>query len=494
MPDIYKEFLTTTTYTHDDLGVGSVELVATDASTQKVIKEVRVKSFDNKYFSAIPADLNGWSVGDFAASMSGDPHLIMHESQSLSIDTGYDRTVHDAEPKYASITYIEHDDNEDLVEFTISTRAGKESLVQRTVLVAGGLQDWKSASYITNNGVGRDYMQVGAAYYCLCIESNSVQYIWYWATATTAPVRLNSDSYHPAVIDPVEGAAYWFTAATSGTLWKHTPAGGTTSIRTSVPNDNFSTYSRWYMIDSWIFYTQNNSSPNWHTNLEAVNVTTGAHVAIGGLYNMQSMSGGDQLWVTKDTALDRYVVYKTHCQYSPAYSMYRSVLSLTISTMNAYGTNTNNSSSGTHTSSNISHWQSQFSSITAYIGTNDSNWNELRYLPHATDPYSFWMVVTQNTGNGTDANYGVNRVALMEFDDHTDTSKTPTYSEPMRWFDATYGNRNAVSGSSICYFNHYPFCANGATTFYVPDAAEIAATTYASGNAVTIQIEGIEVT
>jgi|GEM_PF-5749254 len=186
----------------------------------------------------------------------------------------------------------------------------------------------------------KEVKKIGSSFYQVRHDSNAGCYVYYWATEASARTTLSSGSYMLAHI--VDDGVVWFESG--GYLKKHTPGGGTVTLRNGidVPDD---TYPRSCLFMGWLFYLRGSDETNV---LRAINVNTGAFCQFNGLTAIANYSLGTKIWVSYDEATDKFHIYRSEENSTPI--VYRAIPNDTVTAMNAYANNSNNTPSSTSTS------------------------------------------------------------------------------------------------------------------------------------------------
>ncbi len=466
--------------TFDDLADGEHELYSTNATTQAVIKDVQIANLNNRAFDSLPADINGFEIGDFSGPMAG--HEIMASSSSLKVRTD------SITPGYISQKFYAHDSNGDFVEFHFAIKFPNSPVITKTIEVAGGLQDFDT-TIETVSYRNIEYMKVGTAYYCYIRDGNAYQRVYYWATAGSTPQLINATpNYMPCVFDHANGIAYYFNdSGNDDDLYKHTPAGGEVTVRSNVPETDWNSYPRAWLIDDWLFYAETSTLP---THVHAINVTNGAALTWTGLSSPNGLSEGWGMFVTYDATLDKYILFRMN--QSLANVSYRSYPNATKTAMDGWSANTDNS---TGTASN----RSLETLSDPDLGLQEANemtnggfhYQNVRWYPDPANPWGY-LIMVAGDGSRTmdDIDYGLPHFWRVPLTESSATGiKAQLISAGSFYSDLYVELLNTWSHETI-----HAQQLNSQKSWYTPDGAEIASVTYQSDKAIDLRITGIEVT
>lgn len=475
MTDTLKEiFSGQVSYT--DMESGSHTLFTTDANTQYVIKDVHVKFNDSrrlkdvtshvswKVQGSIPAEINGYEIGDFTTDLSG--HEIMGANSSLNITTDSFNVIK------RNIQFYCVNDSGDLVLRKIAFNFPSKPTVIDTIEVAGGLTDADSKSISQLN----EWMKVGSAYYQVVRDSNAHQRVNYWSSSASVKTVLNSTgNYYPCCLDHTNGVAYYIKeAGTDDSLYKHTPGGGEELVVSGINETDWSSYPMMYLIDNWMWICEEHTS----TQVHAIRLDGGAVYYWPSVLIQAGSGDGTRMWVTKDTAQDKYVVWRTGGHMSNA--SYFFTPQDTITTMNAASGEVQDSQSNGGFNA-PSTWSSAFD-IDEYSTSDSVYWRNSVVLPDPDNPYAFFFFWRGTAGSEFDADFDDIRVS---------------HSSHQHSISPTLGNLARIEKESWPfhgnYFTELPRLSS-TIALYTPDSTEIGNTTYDESTFLDVRITGIEVT
>jgi len=290
------------------------------------------------------------------------------------------------------------------------------------------------------------FQKVTNSYYQTYQDSNAAHKTYYWALEGSSRTTLNIQSYHPAAL--TEGGVCWIDPESNvDALHVHTPAGGDVTIRSSIPNCNFTTYCRQAYMKGWLFWVRVETDT---TVVHAISTVSGAAYNFTSMATMSGMDGASwELVVSYDETADKFYIYRYPTGNNTAH---QAIPNVTLTTMNAASTDSDNS---------ITSYTE--STLTTY-GTKMEKYS-----------YDYWYrsTIKGSTTDGDTVYY------ITETTPYQNIYSFDWVTELQALFTTT-----SFDDTSDAYNYHF--------SIYTPTAAEITADNYESSPSISVRASGIK--
>lgn len=414
--------------------VSGYDIITTDANTTYVIKDTQSTG---GFYDSVPATINNTLIGNFSRSLTGSE--IMGVSSTLNVTAD--------EYSYNNFHLNIYD------QLTDQYQSVKKGYVNNLPALT---EETNTSANLANNvtfstSTYAPTLKFGNSYYQFYHDGNSSTQVYYWSTASSSRVELQSTGYRPMAYS-IKNQEVYYVKSDQG-LYKHSPTGGESLIRSSL--GTMSSYCRGAYSNGWFFYINNSGET---TKVFCINLTNGRKVTFGSLGSAE-ISNYFQLAVSYDETTDKFFMYRRDSNWNVTnFYMRQAIPSVTKTQMDALSVDATYNDS-TETSRNTSTLENLFTS--SYSGTtfgadlfhgSSVNGNELYYLEAST---------------------GANKIKAILFDYNAMTTTTVYESS------FTYG----ASLSS-----------SGAFEQYVPDASEILSAQYDPSPNLRLRLTGVKTT
>lgn len=313
-----------TTLTNTTLAGGTQTLLTAPADTSYVLREWHTPG--NPLIDNLTLSVNDFDAGINALSPAGGSLIIPPNGTLKAHSTSYPLVYENLDAYYFELT------SNDLLAYK-KRYIGVTPVTTDSTLV-GQLATLPTGMNSLGSSLRHGIQNIGDAWYQILQDSNSSHSTAYWATAGGSKVTLHAGSYHPSRMTPT--GVCWIDASTKD-LHTHTPAGGDVTVRASVPNTSFTTYSRDSYMKGWLFWVETNGDL---TEVHAISLTTGAAYNFTSMTTATSLGANWQLIVSYDEASDKFYIYRLQTGNNWAF---QAIPDVTVTTMNAAANDSDNS-------------------------------------------------------------------------------------------------------------------------------------------------------